>query len=134
MNVTLGAGGIVFNSAGLVLLIRHQNGSWVFPKGHIDAGETALQTALREVEEEAGIDSSCPDPALVFTTSYVNALGENRRISWFILHTAATAPLMREELFPEGRFLPPAEALGLLAYSEDQRLLATVLEHRQASG
>lgn len=134
MNVTPGAGGIVFDSAGQVLLIRHLDGTWVFPKGHIDAGENALQTALREVEEEAGITSSCADPETSFTTSYVNAHGENRRISWFVLHTTASAPLMREELFPEGRFMPPDEALDLLAYSEDRRLLAVVLEHRQASG
>ncbi len=28
---------------------------WVFPKGHIEAGETEEQTATRELEEEAGI-------------------------------------------------------------------------------
>jgi 8-oxo-dGTP pyrophosphatase MutT (NUDIX family) len=34
-----GAGGVVINDAGAVLLIRHLNGSWVFPKGHIEPGE-----------------------------------------------------------------------------------------------
>ena len=28
---------------------------WDFPKGHIEAGETAEDTALREVEEETGV-------------------------------------------------------------------------------
>ena len=28
---------------------------WVFPKGHVENGETAADTALREVGEEAGV-------------------------------------------------------------------------------
>ena len=28
---------------------------WIFPKGHVEEGETAEETALREAEEEAGV-------------------------------------------------------------------------------
>jgi 8-oxo-dGTP pyrophosphatase MutT (NUDIX family) len=28
---------------------------WLFPKGHVDAGETLEQTAVRELAEEAGV-------------------------------------------------------------------------------
>lgn len=28
---------------------------WIFPKGHIEPGETAAEAALREAEEEAGV-------------------------------------------------------------------------------
>jgi 8-oxo-dGTP pyrophosphatase MutT (NUDIX family) len=31
-----GAGGVVFRPDGAVLLLRHQEGTWVFPKGHIE--------------------------------------------------------------------------------------------------
>ena len=50
----------MFNSS-KVLLLRHSSvssrggGHWDFPKGHIDDGETEIQTALRELEEETGI-------------------------------------------------------------------------------
>lgn len=37
------------------LLILHQKGHWAFPKGHQEPGESALDTALREVEEETGL-------------------------------------------------------------------------------
>jgi diadenosine hexaphosphate hydrolase (ATP-forming) len=131
--VVRGAGGIVFNREGRLLLIRHRDGSWVFPKGHIDEGENALQTAIREVEEEAGITATNSDETS-FTTSYRNPLGEQRQISWFILDTDDTQPLMREKLFPEGAFVEPTRALKLLAYPEDRRLLEEVLAFRAEHG
>jgi bis(5'-nucleosidyl)-tetraphosphatase len=36
------------------LLMRHRD-RWDLPKGHCETGETFLQTALRETEEETGI-------------------------------------------------------------------------------
>ena len=39
----------------LFLLIQHQAGHWAFPKGHANPGESALETAKREFEEETGI-------------------------------------------------------------------------------
>jgi 8-oxo-dGTP pyrophosphatase MutT (NUDIX family) len=37
------------------LLLRYGGGNWGFPKGHVEAGETDVQAAQREVEEETGI-------------------------------------------------------------------------------
>ena len=48
------AGGIVTAPDGTMLLIQ-RNGRWDLPKGKVEPGETLLQAALREVEEETGI-------------------------------------------------------------------------------
>ena len=56
------AGGIVTDDAGNMLLIR-RNDRWDLPKGKVEPGETLLQAALREVEEETGINSLTPDPS-----------------------------------------------------------------------
>jgi len=48
------AGGIVFNG-GKVLVLRNLKGVWVFPKGHVELGESHEQAALREVLEESGL-------------------------------------------------------------------------------
>ena len=37
------------------LLLRYGGGNWGFPKGHVEAGETDVQAAQREVAEETGI-------------------------------------------------------------------------------
>lgn len=36
------------------LLMKHAD-RWDLPKGHVDPGETKMQTALRELDEETGI-------------------------------------------------------------------------------
>ena len=48
-------GGLVENRRGDFLLIN-RNGLWDLPKGHQDPGEDISVTALREVQEETGID------------------------------------------------------------------------------
>ena len=48
-------GGLVANRRGDYLLIS-RNGLWDLPKGHQDPGEDIRVTALREVQEETGID------------------------------------------------------------------------------
>ena len=38
------------------LLACEHGGYWVFPKGHMEEGESEHDTALREVKEETGLD------------------------------------------------------------------------------
>ncbi len=49
------AGGVVFNSQKEVLFI-YRSEIWDLPKGKIDRGETERDCALREVEEETGVE------------------------------------------------------------------------------
>jgi ADP-ribose pyrophosphatase YjhB (NUDIX family) len=54
------AGGIVFrmteDSKDIeILLIQDSKNRWTIPKGHIEPGETAKQTAIREIGEESGL-------------------------------------------------------------------------------
>lgn len=46
---------IVFNDD-KVLIIKHKQGHYGFPKGHVENNETEFETAIREVKEETNID------------------------------------------------------------------------------
>lgn len=39
-----------------VLLVKHGQGHWAFPKGHADLGEDPHSAAIRELNEEAGLE------------------------------------------------------------------------------
>ena len=49
------AGGLVYNKNHHILLM-FKRGKWDMPKGRIDEGQSKEQTALREVNEETGLD------------------------------------------------------------------------------
>ncbi|MEN0002971.1 MAG: NUDIX hydrolase [Bacteroidota bacterium] len=50
------AGGVVFNPEGKILFI-FRRGFWDLPKGKIDKSETIEAAAIREVQEETGIEA-----------------------------------------------------------------------------
>ncbi|EYB68234.1 NUDIX hydrolase [Deinococcus phoenicis] len=126
---TPGAGGVVLDAAGQVLLVRYRSGAWAFPKGHVEVGETFAQTAVREVHEETGVTATPLAP--LPDTRYTNDRGEARVIHWFVMRAAPTdpvaAPTALEDTFAEGGFFPAEQAAGMLTYPEDQQLLRAAL-------
>lgn len=54
------------------LLMKHPR-RWDLPKGHVDPGETEMQCALRELEEETGITADVlqVDEGFCYETQYV---------------------------------------------------------------
>ncbi len=59
-NIIETAGGVVLNLTGEILMIYRLE-KWDLPKGKMEKGEAAKQTALREVQEECGI----PKPKII---------------------------------------------------------------------
>ena len=106
------AGGVVVRRDGdatrfLLVTARRQPGLWVFPKGHIEPGETPEQAAEREVLEEAGVRASVIAPvgatefrsargavrAQFYLMEFVSegSPGEDRRRGWFTADDARRA-------------------------------------------
>ncbi|MEQ9408385.1 MAG: NUDIX domain-containing protein [Fuerstiella sp.] len=54
------------------LLMKHPT-RWDIPKGHVDPGETDMECALRELDEETGIKKSDIeiDPDFLYETQYI---------------------------------------------------------------
>lgn len=55
LKVITAAGGMVFNPKKEILFI-HRKGRWDLPKGKVDNGETLEEAAVREIEEETGVE------------------------------------------------------------------------------
>ena len=92
------AGGLVENEKGETLMIycyRH----WDLPKGHIDPGEEADETAVREVEEETGVKGAKIVRFLcnTFHTYDVYGVWELKRTSWYHLVAESCEPKPQRE-------------------------------------
>ncbi|MEY3614718.1 MAG: hypothetical protein RL752_626 [Actinomycetota bacterium] len=76
------AGGLVISESdpGKVALISHRNRGggedWCIPKGHVELGENYLQTAIREVREETGIEAKILEK--IGEISYTFKIGPKR--------------------------------------------------------
>ncbi|HRE52850.1 MAG TPA: NUDIX domain-containing protein [Flavitalea sp.] len=60
------AGGVVFNDKEQVLLIHRRN-KWDLPKGKLEPGESIEACAIREVQEETGLEKLAVDKFLLTT-------------------------------------------------------------------
>jgi 8-oxo-dGTP pyrophosphatase MutT (NUDIX family) len=87
------AGGLIFRKNKLLFIKR--NGIWDLPKGHQEPLESLPITALREVEEETGVQARIIDP-LPFIT-YHSYWHKDKYVLkqnfWFLMHAASNATL-----------------------------------------
>ena len=106
-----------------------REGLWALPKGLIDTGEAAADTALREGFEETGvratIASKLGDVRYVYTWE-----GERvfKVVSFFLAHASSgrigVLPPGMEREVAEARWLPLADGPTLLAYRGEREMAA----------
>lgn len=74
---TVGAGAIVINDAGELLVIRERGTTgFKLPGGHVDPAERIQDSIEREVLEETGIESKC-ESIVAFTTKHPYQFGKS---------------------------------------------------------
>jgi 8-oxo-dGTP pyrophosphatase MutT (NUDIX family) len=114
-------------------------GAWSLPKGHLDAGEEALEAALREVFEETGLVCEAvralPD---VNYTFFADGRGVSKTVElWLMRVTAGQIDDLDESMRVEiarAQWLPLAEAVGAVTYRSESQALAGVAELLAAQG
>jgi 8-oxo-dGTP pyrophosphatase MutT (NUDIX family) len=117
-------------------------GVWALPKGRIDPGETAAETAVRETREETGVSGrlveKLGDVRYVYTASWEGVSGERifKVVSFFLLRAGRgrigeIEESMRIEV-AEARWLPLEEAPRLLAYGGERQMAVLARERMQA--
>ncbi|CAN1522609.1 COG1051 ADP-ribose pyrophosphatase [Flavobacteriaceae bacterium] len=86
--VNKAGGGLVYNKNGEVLFI-FRNGKWDLPKGGTEKGELIEDTAMREVEEETGVNGLTVGKKLQKTYHVFKRNGKYKlKIThWFEMHS-----------------------------------------------
>ena len=121
------AGGVVYRIENgrpeiLVLTARRRSDEWVFPKGHIEAGETSEQTAVREVREESGVSATIIAP---LEDVQIQMPTETQTVRYFLMRARDTGTP------GEGRqslWLTADEALNRLTFDTSRGSLRKALD------
>jgi 8-oxo-dGTP pyrophosphatase MutT (NUDIX family) len=128
------AGGFVLDRSGrqpkaALIARRDRRGRliWSLPKGHIEAGETPEDAAVREVFEETGIHGS-----IVASLGTIDFwfMAENQRIHKTVHHYLLDAEDLvlsdADSEVAEVAWVPLDEVAGRLRYADERRLLDRV--------
>lgn len=86
--IVAAAGGLVKNQDGNYLII-HRLGKWDLPKGKIEKGENIEEAAIREVQEECGIEEVEIEHSLSTTYHMYQLRGETilKPTYWYLMKT-----------------------------------------------
>lgn len=113
------SGGIVYNTKNEILFI-HRLGKWDLPKGKLEKGETIEENAIREVEEETGLENLILDRFISETFHiYVERDGQKilKKTNWF-------------KMFYEGHKTPvpqTEEGIKKVSWMNEQEMTEQVL-------
>jgi len=127
------AGGLVIDTTGkLGLLIgrrdlKDASGKrilWSLPKGHIEEGETPEVAALREVQEETGIESII-EKSLGVIDFWFMAGGKriHKTVHHYLFRESGGLLAPQESEVDEVSWFPLAEIVDRLAYPDEKKLI-----------
>lgn len=109
------------------LLLRYGGGNWGFPKGHVEAGESDVQAAQREVMEETGIPIEAQNmmPGFEDDTDYRFRRGHvlvEKDVHFYLIQTSAQEVRLSHE-HSGYAWLPYSQALARVSFEGPRRIL-----------
>ena len=138
--VDFASGGIAIHKD-RVLIVKNKpdptrggDGYWGFPKGHLEEGETPIQAAIREVQEETGFivvigESLKPISETKYTYSWKNV--KINKTVWYFKMTIVKAFSLEPDNEVEEVALENFEsAYNMLSFENDKKLLRYVSEKK----
>ena len=106
-----------------ILLIKHINsGHWSFPKGHVEGDETEVETAMREIKEETGIDVII-DQSFRETVTYSPRRDTHKEVVYFIAKAKNTDYTPQEDEIADIRWVEIGRAGSVLADENDKSIV-----------
>lgn len=122
------AGGVVHRLAGgrteIVLVHRRTPRLWALPKGTPDAGETLEETALRETQEESGLEVVVEErlPSI----SYIFVRGRTRyhkTVHFFLMQPTGGDLSLHDHEFDEVGWFQLEEALEVMTHATERSVV-----------
>jgi 8-oxo-dGTP diphosphatase len=114
------AGGVVVRDGRIAVVHRPRYDDWSLPKGKLDPGESWEQAALREIEEETGLRCRLGDE---LEPHRYEVDGRAKTVRWWRMEVVEDQGTEPDDEVDHVRWLTPDEALELLDYELDRRLV-----------
>lgn len=106
----------------LLVTARKDRSRWIFPKGHIEPGERARDTAVRELAEEAGIKGRVIG---ALGTTKFRLRGQDIQVRYFLIEARRSVPRTERR---ERKWFRHGAARKRLDFPEARRLLDRAID------
>ena len=111
-----------------LLLIKNQNGGhWSFPKGHVEGTETEVETAVREIMEETGIQVAL-DTSFRHVITYAPKKETTKDVIYFLARALTYDYTPQEEEIAQIKWVEINHATSILSYDNDRQLVTLAKE------
>lgn len=115
-----------------ILMIRHRKGGHrSFPKGHMEAGETEIMTAEREVLEETSVPIQIHSDFRE-TVHYMPMPGVQKEVVYFLARTEQEQIRPREGEIAEVEWVPLDRAESCLTHENDKTVFRAAMNRKKA--
>ena len=122
------AGCILMNTEDktIALVLRKQT-EYSFPKGHVEEGESLIDCAIRETNEETKRNCEILIPEPIYIENYITPGGEDVIMYYFLAKDIGPSTNTSEDTHPTFWF-PVDEVLNKLPYSGLQTVWKSVID------
>ncbi|MGH8011571.1 MAG: NUDIX hydrolase [Candidatus Binataceae bacterium] len=130
----ISAGGLIWRKHDgdieVVLVRPAGRGTWVLPKGHVEAGEAVLEAALREASEETGLivaaGASLGDVSYVYSWRDIpNEMPVRifKRVYFFLMECRGGDPAAHDAEIDEVAWMGIEQALARASHRSERNLI-----------
>ena len=118
------------NDTAFCLITTSSGRRWTFPKGIIERGDSARETALKEALEEAGLHGTLVDD--VIGSFEQTKWGQTFRVAVYLMEVTSEDRVWEEQGFRQRRWCDAATALALIADRPMAPILRLAIERLSA--
>ncbi len=119
----------------IALIATNRGQRWQLPKGRLEPGESAVQAAIREVEEETGLLTTCDRFLTTIEYHYIDTYSKHppelviKQVDFYLLRVVGGE--LSDDSFEVDSvaWRTPAEALTQLTFESEQQCIKLALEY-----